>query len=91
MDPTRCRLCGNPGKLTPEGVCEWEGGCEHRRMKAAAAAARFDADYRFHFERLVCGHTPAEHAEQVRRQLGRWPGMPYGVEPDFDPIDDDEP
>jgi hypothetical protein len=26
----RCSECGQTRNLTPEGVCEWRAGCEHR-------------------------------------------------------------
>lgn len=26
----RCSECGDTRKLTPDGVCEWRAGCEHR-------------------------------------------------------------
>jgi len=27
----KCSECGATKKLTPEGVCEWRAGCEHRQ------------------------------------------------------------
>lgn len=63
MDPS-CRLCGDEKPLTPDGVCEWTAGCEHRVMQAQADQARFDADYRHHFVPFDCGHTGAEHIAQ---------------------------
>lgn len=84
VDPIPCPLCGAEWtRKSPDGACAWAGGCEHRQMQTAAASAKFDADYAFHFERLPCGHTEADHAaqtsdfiEQVRAARDAIPFMP---------------
>lgn len=65
MDAPGCHECGATWtRLGPNGCCAWAGGCETRIAQAAAADAVFDADYRFHFDLLPCGHTEAEHVQQ---------------------------
>lgn len=40
--PARCTLCGDTRRLTPDGICVWSGGCEHRRAVEAARLAELD-------------------------------------------------
>ncbi len=61
----RCRLCGDTRTLTPDGVCEWQAGCEHRQMQAAVADASFDVEYAYWFVPMACGHTAREHFESL--------------------------
>lgn len=77
-----CSLCGDEKPLTPDGVCEWTAGCEHRRLQATANDAAFDADYRHHFVPFECGHTGAEHVAQWAEILTmRQPAPPEGESP----------
>lgn len=39
MDGPRCIACGNRGRLSPEGRCRWQGGCDHR-IEVAEATRR---------------------------------------------------